>query len=1012
MRILKLRFENINSLKGIHEVDFSKGPLSEAGLFAITGPIGAGKSTLLDVTTLALFNRIPRLGVISKANIIENGVVVTRNTDKALAEIEYESKGRHFRSTWRIQKNRNGNFNDYDMEIAELLPGQMEGQIIQSKKSLVPTDNSELIGLTYEQFERSILLCQGEFSKFLKSGKHDRSKLLEQLTGTQVFRRIGIKAFEANRDAKKQIELKEQFIKGIDILSEDKVTELKGELTTLLDQIKKLDTAISTNQAVLNLKQDLANAEKSLKEKREELVKAQNEKNEFSPQEKTLELHLKAVPLRTGIAELGHARKKVSEIGAELEKEKTILSKNHNAKADLIQSVSDFIKLDLNEQSFEEAVLKFREKVQELQTAIHTEERTEKGFKEQILALKAELGSEFPNDIKNQENRVEYLSTLISSCNKRLKSLVLPSNLSRDTFESILSTISEEIKVLEELQRILEQANQLQAKLNSYSEESLKLKSVLPKLEKQIEDLNALISEATQAKLVHETSKKLHAQILDLNEIRKTLKKDEPCPLCGSLEHPLAGTQGEHDDKFDKLIQDQDKQLQKLNAAQLELQKQASQTGGMLNEKLRQIGSVEKELKETQEIISKLRTVARQGESINNVESIIVSKKETLKNISEWQKLNSSVSGYEKLKVAYTGLEESAARIKQLTDQKQAVYPGADIDKKCNAWNAAFTVLLTDLKNSGKRITELTATLNKALPEQEKIYAELNDAIRKSGFSSVDEVTNLILPDSKAEEIQKQKVELDRKLQILTGALNELEKTVEKFKKEDNSPESIDDIKISIRELKESHTVSVSKKGGIEKLLQTNQERTNNQKAEIEALEKLKKDARKWDMINSMIGDSEGNKFCNIVQTITLKQLFVLANARLQALSDRYWLVVSEEGKDDIEIVDRYMGNTRRIAKSLSGGETFLVSLSLALGLSDLASKNVRLDSLFIDEGFGTLDPETLDIAINTLDKLQAETRKTIGVISHVEALKDRISCQIKLKKDRSGHSTMTIGYN
>ena len=116
-----------------------------------------------------------------------------------------------------------------------------------------------------------------------------------------------------------------------------------------------------------------------------------------------------------------------------------------------------------------------------------------------------------------------------------------------------------------------------------------------------------------------------------------------------------------------------------------------------------------------------------------------------------------------------------------------------------------------------------------------------------------------------------------------------------------------------------------------------------------------------------------------------------------------------EEEDDDLIIIDTYLGEERRSVRTLSGGETFIVSLALALALSDLASKNVKIESLYIDEGFGSLDPEALDVAISTLEQLQIESNKTIGIISHIDSLKERIETQIQLEKNSSGFSKIII---
>ena len=153
-----------------------------------------------------------------------------------------------------------------------------------------------------------------------------------------------------------------------------------------------------------------------------------------------------------------------------------------------------------------------------------------------------------------------------------------------------------------------------------------------------------------------------------------------------------------------------------------------------------------------------------------------------------------------------------------------------------------------------------------------------------------------------------------------------------------------------------------------------------------------------------------GKQYANFAQELTMQQIILLANRRLSALSDRYVLVSpGEEGRSDLFVRDLYLGGMERSVKTLSGGETFILSLALALSLSDLASRNVKLDCLFIDEGFGTLDGDTLDVVISTLERLQEESEKTIAIISHVDSLKERINSQIRLIRDSSGLSNLQI---
>ncbi|MBN4055457.1 hypothetical protein JYU12_01795, partial [bacterium AH-315-K03] len=153
-----------------------------------------------------------------------------------------------------------------------------------------------------------------------------------------------------------------------------------------------------------------------------------------------------------------------------------------------------------------------------------------------------------------------------------------------------------------------------------------------------------------------------------------------------------------------------------------------------------------------------------------------------------------------------------------------------------------------------------------------------------------------------------------------------------------------------------------------------------------------------WDTLKSLIGSADGKRFRVFAQGLTLDYLIHLANGQLEQLHSRYQLNRKTGEALELEVIDTWQADAVRDTKTLSGGESFLVSLALALALSDLVSYKTKIDSLFLDEGFGTLDRETLDIALDALDNLNA-SGKMIGVISHVEALKERIPVQIEIKK-------------
>jgi exonuclease SbcC len=178
--------------------------------------------------------------------------------------------------------------------------------------------------------------------------------------------------------------------------------------------------------------------------------------------------------------------------------------------------------------------------------------------------------------------------------------------------------------------------------------------------------------------------------------------------------------------------------------------------------------------------------------------------------------------------------------------------------------------------------------------------------------------------------------------------------------------------------------------------------------AEAQALEERRRAAEVWKTLHELIGSADGKKFKVFAQSLTLDALLLHANAHLQELARRYRLMRVPGYDLDLQVVDQDMGDEMRGLSSLSGGESFLVSLALALGLASLSSETAQVETLFIDEGFGTLDPETLEVALATLDALQA-TGRQVGVISHVSGLAERIGVQVRVVKQGGGRSRLVV---
>ncbi len=248
MKILKLRLNNLNSLKGEWAIDFTQPPFTENSLFAITGPTGAGKSTLLDAICLALYHQTPRLNSVSKSA----NDIMTRHTTECLAEVEFEVKGAVYRSFWgqrRAHNKASGELQNPKVELARIDPATGLGTILSSQSNDKLKRTAEITGLDFGRFTRSMLLAQGGFAAFLNASANERAELLEELTGTEIYGEISRRVFEQTRDAKQQLDQLKARADGVELLPEDKREAMQAEIAYWSEELGQLQTAHDTASA-------------------------------------------------------------------------------------------------------------------------------------------------------------------------------------------------------------------------------------------------------------------------------------------------------------------------------------------------------------------------------------------------------------------------------------------------------------------------------------------------------------------------------------------------------------------------------------------------------------------------------------------------------------------------------------------------------------------------------------------------------------------------------------------
>ena len=331
-----------------------------------------------------------------------------------------------------------------------------------------------------------------------------------------------------------------------------------------------------------------------------------------------------------------------------------------------------------------------------------------------------------------------------------------------------------------------------------------------------------------------------------------------------------------------------------------------------------------------------------------------------------------------------------------------------NIERKLKEYIAVYDTKKTEQTTINTLCERLQFDLNNENQALNYLYETLVEESKIAGFESIESLEDSLLSSEKAKEIAEKKQDLEKKHTEISKSLQNLEAEIENLESKKITEKTIIILKNELAE-QQTEQAEINKKiGEIEFKLKQDAKLKENYKEINEKIALQQKEVNRWKQLNILIGQSDGTKFSKFAQSLTLARLVILANKHLKKLNGRYKIQKSDDKELELDIIDTDQADVVRSMNSLSGGESFLVSLALALGLSDLAGRHTRIESLFIDEGFGTLDAKTLDSAINTLENLQAEG-KNIGIISHVEALKERIAVQIQVKKLSGGYSTLQV---
>lgn len=1016
------------------EVDFSA--FDHKGLYLITGPTGGGKTTIFDAITYALY------GDVSGKN--REKTSVRSDFSKPETDTFVELFFTHKATSYQIRRTpkysrpkKRGEGFTISNETAELFIDDKEPIAVVTD---VNRAIEQILGISYEQFKQIAMIAQGEFMDLLLANSKDRVEIFRNLFHTEDFERLQRHLSRQSKELYDQIKtLKDKLQEAIDTIDAkgfEELEELKNSTDYQYEKIFAL-----TAQLIEKERNDSSILDKSI-------IDIEDRSKQLFITIKDGEYKNERIALYTEITkELDNLLDKKASVNQLRERIKLAdLAVKASGEEKVIQNLDNqYQMLNINisklEKMIEELTPVFLNAQIQKDDNLNRIEQLDK-LRDKEMALEGLIPL-----LKEMEQKVQEHNNAKIFC-MRLKEKEEDINQQLDTLKE-----EEKINLIE-----LESLKEADSKLNECSLSIEKVESNIELLKNGIELCNQIQLESDKLKKLQQEYTRVELSWIDKREryekeeleFRKDaigivvtlLKEGEPCPVCGSTEHPRIAEKSGHilnelelktlkadvlqlqthkDNIYEKTL------VQKLQVDNLyaewnkindtiqikdieiicikeQLTQKLNSEKEILSEHNKQIGYYMDQLKRRQEILLLQERLSENRLIYQEEKEQIL--KDYLSAKSKFDELTGIVKQMEvRANTEQRSLEDAQKELDEVRNQRQVIQHEIK-HKEENFLNLKdqlqeHKTLLMKEKQDYNRVTEELSEANRSFLEK----------LTSLGFSSTNEYKDAFIKEEEYKQIKKQLEEYDTMLQLKMNQKKELDKEV-------GGMEPID-LSVFQEELKRLETQKndlQKDKESVNTSIQVNLRALKSMTDKWKIKEKLEEE---YGTIKDLDDVTKGNNpervvFEHYVLSVYFEEILRAANQRLSKMSvGRYELqkvskVSDARTKDslDLEVLDNYTGKKRSV-KTLSGGESFKAALSLALGLSDIVQNNaggIHIDTLFIDEGFGALDSESLDQAINTLMVL-SEQNRLIGIISHVNELKERIDNQVVIEKTSQGSS-------
>lgn len=943
MKLQQLTIHNIASIEDA-VIDFEAQPLSDSEVFLITGNTGSGKSTILDAICLALFANTPRLDntrMQGKTKDGSNGLsigdprqLLRRDAGEGFVQLTFIGSNRvRYQAEWSVRRANDRPSGALQAKKWKLTNLDMPQADALRKDDDIKAEMEKAVGLSFDQFCRTTLLAQGEFTRFLNSKDNEKAEILEKLTNKPEYALIGAKVREVFNSKAQAWESARQQVADVVTLTDEQIAQLNEQTAALDKQSKEIESAnrlCITKLQWLETEQKLSASVTDAKNAYDKVIAAM-ESEAFQRTEKTLSEWNDTMDARQYLAALNEASKNEQECLAEqnrLTAQAGVLQQNLQKALEVSRKAeSDCTEYSRQLQAAEESLEAMRmpqlreefSKTKDLlgaisiaRTHLHT------------LAVETQRRVQAKQEIDKRSETIQSKKAEMANLSEPVRLAKSRMDTARELFDAQKDTID---------------------KFASAWRQKLHVGDICPVCRQKItdtlpheEDLKQLVdglqTAYTQAENAYNDlmaqQNRLDAEIRSFEDANRTAQI--------RYDSDTSVAQAEQNAKMQLRrcgIDSADNAEEQLNGVEQRTTKQLQQ----LEAQIQQGEQSEKQLRAQRDTLNRLRT-------------------------EKDQRL-----------LAYTQAQQAVTQHNGKTETTQRLLCQAQ-ERKQNAQAALDAFFLSHPLITPERLMQLAAL-------SAQTVAQHKEAVERTKNEQLSRKT-----------LWESALQAQQEHQLSKPVLTEADTPAQLRQQIDGNTPRINALNQEIGDIRGKLRTDEEKKTTLGQLILREQE--------------AKREYDRWQRLDNLIGDATGNTFRRIAQSYVLASLIHSANSYMHSLTDRYVLKV-EPGTFVITLEDAYQGYASRAASTISGGESFLVSLSLALALSDIGQQ-LAVDTLFIDEGFGTLSGEPLQNAINTLRLLHDKSGRHVGIISHVEELQERIPVQIQVRQNaKASSSTIQI---